>query len=87
MAKRVMEWVARIGRSGNSLALRLPPAIVAQLKLKAGDPIVVTVRGDTFNVRRVRSRRKWSESELLEGVTPLMCGPDLVPDRAGKELL
>jgi antitoxin component of MazEF toxin-antitoxin module len=87
MPKRVAEWVVRIERSGNSLSLPLPPEIVDQLKLKAGDPVIVTVRGDTFNVRRVRSRRKCSEIELLNGVTPSMCGPDLVPDRAGNELI
>jgi hypothetical protein len=34
-----------------------------------------------------QSRRKWTEAELLKGVAPAICGPDLIPNRAGRELI
>jgi len=47
----------------------------------------VRVKGDTITIRRAKARKKWTEKELLKGVTPRMCGPDLIPDRVGKELI
>ena len=57
------------------------------LKLKEGQSVKVRVRGDTITIRRTQGRKKWTEKELLKGVTPSICGPDLVPDRSGKELV
>ena len=82
-----VERVSKVARWGNSLGVRIPQEGVDQLKLKAGESVKVRVRGDTIIIRRTKSRRKWTEKELLKGVTPAMCGPDLIPDRAGRELL
>jgi antitoxin component of MazEF toxin-antitoxin module len=60
---------------------------VDQLDLKAGQPVSVRVTGDTITIRRASVRKRWTEVELLKGVTPAMCGPDMVPDRAGRELI
>jgi antitoxin component of MazEF toxin-antitoxin module len=60
---------------------------VDQLQLKEGESVKVQVKGDTITIRRAKPRKKWTEQELLKGVTPAICGPDLIPDRAGKELL
>jgi hypothetical protein len=38
-------------------------------------------------IRPVKPRKKWTEKDLLKGVTPAMCGPDLIPQRAGKEII
>jgi len=87
MASDTVEKVSRLARWGNSLGLRIPKEGVDLLKLKEGESVNVRVRGDTITIRRAKSRKKWTEKELLKGITPAMCGPDLVPDRAGKELI
>ena len=87
MPKRVPEIVAKIERRGNRLGVGIPQKIVDQLKLKADEPVIISVQRDALIIRRPRSRRKWSEIELLNGVTPSMCGPDLVPDQVGNELI
>jgi len=50
---------------------------------------VVTVRieGETPAVGKQTKRKKWTEAELLEGVTPDRCGPEIIAGRVGKELL
>lgn len=81
------EKVSKVARWGNSLGLRIPQESVDHLKLKEGDSVCVRVKGDTITIRRAKGRKKWTEGELLKGVTPNLCGPDLVPDRKGKELI
>ena len=49
----------QVAKWGNSLAIRLPRAVVKALQLKVGDKVEVTVAGDRrFNVTRDRSRDK-----------------------------
>jgi antitoxin component of MazEF toxin-antitoxin module len=60
---------------------------VQQLRLRDGDPVSFEFGRDAITIRRAKPRRKWTEAELLKGVTPGICGPDLIPDRLGKELL
>jgi antitoxin MazE len=49
----------QVSRWGNSLAIRLPAAIVEALQLKEGDDIEITVAGDRrFEVARDRSRER-----------------------------
>jgi len=87
MAYGAVEKVSKVARWGNSLGVRIPRDGVDQLKLKEGESVNVRVKGDTITIRRAKARRKWTEKELLKGVTPDMCGPDLIPERAGKELI
>jgi len=87
MATGTVEKVSKLARWGNSLGIRIPQEGVDQLKLKEGEPMSVRIKGDTITIRRGKTRRKWTEAELLKGVTPAMCGPDLIPDRAGEELI
>jgi antitoxin MazE len=51
----------RVSKWGNSLAVRLPSAVVDALKLKEGDEIVIEVAG----ARRFEVGRKASPKELL----------------------
>jgi antitoxin MazE len=52
----------QVSRWGNSLAIRLPAAVVEVLRLKEGDDIEITVASDdNFVVRRSPSNR-----EILE---------------------
>ena len=47
----------RVAKWGNSLAVRLPDAVVKYLELKSGDEIEIVVAGDReFRVERDRSR-------------------------------
>jgi len=84
---RTVEKISKVARWGNSLGFRIPREGVDQLGLKAGAPVSVRVSRDTITIRRAGIRKKWTEAELLKDVTPAMCGPELVPDRAGRELI
>ena len=47
----------QVSKWGNSLAIRLPAAVVAELKLKAGDEVNIRVEGkDNFVVERKPTR-------------------------------
>ncbi len=49
----------QVSKWGNSLAVRLPAAVVEALGLKEGDQIEIRVAGDrAFEVTRDRSRQK-----------------------------
>jgi antitoxin MazE len=83
----MIEKVSKVARWGNSLGFRIPREGVEQLKLKEGESVNVRVKGDTITIRKTNARRKWTEKELLKNVTPAVCGPDLIPERRGRELL
>ena len=49
----------RVSKWGNSLAIRVPAAVVEALELKAGDEVEVRLAGPrTFDVDRDRSRER-----------------------------
>ena len=49
----------QVAKWGNSLAVRLPSAVVEALELKEGDEIDIRVAGDrAFDIERDRSREK-----------------------------
>jgi antitoxin MazE len=53
----IMERVMQVAKWGNSLAVRLPKAVVEALRLKEGDDIEITVEGErAFRVARDRGR-------------------------------
>ncbi|HTB04802.1 MAG TPA: AbrB/MazE/SpoVT family DNA-binding domain-containing protein [Bradyrhizobium sp.] len=52
----------QVARWGNSLAIRLPAAVVAALKLKEGDEIEIQIAGE----RQFAVARKPGRSELLK---------------------
>ena len=87
MAAGTVQRVSKVARWGNSLGFRIPQEGVDLLKLKEGQSVNVRVRGETITITPVKPRKKWTEKELLKGVKPSMCGPDLIPDRVGKEIL
>lgn len=87
MAADTFQKVSKVARWGNSLGLRIPQEGVDQLNLKEGQSVSVRIKGDSISIRPLKPRKKWTEEELLKGITPDICGPDLVPDRVGKELL
>jgi len=49
----------QVAKWGNSLAIRLPAAVVEALELKEGDDVDVRVAGDrAFDIARNRSRER-----------------------------
>jgi antitoxin MazE len=55
----IVELIMRVAKWGNSLAVRLPDAIVKALKLKSGDEIEIVVTGEReFQVERDKSRER-----------------------------
>ena len=49
----------RVAKWGNSLAVRLPDAVVKALKLKSGDEIEIVVTGEReFQVERDKGRER-----------------------------
>jgi antitoxin MazE len=62
-----MEAFMRVAKWGNSLAIRLPAAVVEGLNLKAGDEIEIRVAGGKkFDVKKDRTRE-----QALEGLRKL----------------
>jgi antitoxin MazE len=52
----ILEPLMRVAKWGNSLAVRLPDAVVKALALEAGDEIEIVVQGERrFEVGRDRS--------------------------------
>jgi len=53
----------QVSKWGNSLAIRLPAAVVDALKLKEGDRVEILVAGEReFEVRRDQSRERALEN-------------------------
>jgi antitoxin MazE len=61
----------RVSRWGNSLGVRIPQHLAAQLKLKAGTQVSFEASADSLTIKPAKPpRKKWTEAELLKGVTP-----------------
>lgn len=62
----------RVAKWGNSLAVRLPDAVVKALKLKSGDEIEIVVTGEReFQVERDKRReRALTRLRALKKVLP-----------------
>jgi antitoxin MazE len=68
----------KVARWGNSLAFRIPREVAERLKLKAGESVDIAVAGRTITIKpSAPARRKWSEAELLKGVTPAAVGGEI----------
>lgn len=64
----------QVARWGNSLAVRLPAAVVKALNLKEGDDIEITIKGDRdFEVGR-STRKQRALEKLRELSRPLPAG-------------
>lgn len=64
----------KVSKWGNSLAVRLPTAVVEALELKEGDDIEIRIAGEkTFEVSRDESRQRALES-LRKLSRPLPAG-------------
>lgn len=73
-------WVAKTGkvtRWGNSLGVRIPREGVERLKLKDGEEVKLEIASDSITIRPAKPRKRWTEAELLKGVTPDMVGGEV----------
>jgi antitoxin MazE len=82
-----IQKTSRVARWGNSLGVRIPQEAVEQLGLKEGESVNMRIGNGSITIRPARQRKKWTEEELLKGVTPDICGPDLIPNRVGREII
>jgi antitoxin MazE len=62
----------KVARWGNSLGLRIPREAVDRLNLKDGADVSLEIGPNSVIIRPTRLRKKWTEAELLKGVTPEM---------------
>src|SRR4051812_46899577 len=75
--KKRIEKTGRVSRWGNSLGVRIPQEAVDQLRLKDGETVTLLLGADSITIRPGKRRKKWTEAELLKGVTPEMVGGEV----------
>ena len=71
-AKKRLVKNGKLARWGNSLGLRIPREAVDRLNLKDGADVRLEIGADSVTILPTRLRKKWTEAELLKGVTPEM---------------
>jgi antitoxin MazE len=67
---RALHRSSTLSRWGNSLGVRIPQDAVDKLNLQPGAQVSFEVRADSITIKPLRQPRKWTESQLLKGVTP-----------------
>jgi antitoxin MazE len=83
----VAQRTGKVSQWGNSLGVRIPQEAVEQLHLKDGESVHFEFAQDTITIRRASPRRKYTEAQLLKGITPAVCGPDLIANPTGREIV
>ena len=63
MKVQVAQW-------GNSLAVRLPKALVDELGVEAGSELEASLRGGVLRVRPIPSVTSFNLNDLLDRITP-----------------
>jgi antitoxin MazE len=79
---------ARVSKWGNSLAIRLPKAAAASLRVRAGEPVELAIEGETVVIRAKRpyytleelvaAMRPEDEPEALDDVNSPPVGEELL---------
>ncbi|MGQ0698748.1 MAG: AbrB/MazE/SpoVT family DNA-binding domain-containing protein [Panacagrimonas sp.] len=69
----------KLAKWGNSLAVRLPGAVLAETKLLAGSTVDVVAEGGELRLRLVKParRKRYTLDELLKGITPENVHPEI----------
>jgi len=76
-ARKKVGKTGKISKWGNSLGVRIPQEAVDQLRLKDGESVELILGADSITIRPTKQRKKWTEAELLKGVTPEMVGGEI----------
>lgn len=72
----------QVSKWGNSLAIRLPAAVVEALKLREGDDVEIRIAGDRVFEIGHDERREWALNVLKTLKKPLPAGWKLDRDEA-----
>jgi antitoxin MazE len=65
-----MQNQTKVSQWGNSLAIRLPQALVAELAIARGVDVELHIENGGFRVKVPSMPKKFTLEELLAGVTP-----------------
>lgn len=65
-----MQNHTKVSQWGNSLAIRLPQALAAELAIERGVEVELRIEKDGFRVTVPSMPKKFTLNELLAGVTP-----------------
>ena len=65
-----MQNQTKVSQWGNSLAIRLPQALVSELAIERGAEVELRIENDGFRVSIPSIPKKFTLEELLVGVTP-----------------
>ena len=65
-----MQSQTKVSQWGNSLAIRLPQALVTELAIERGAELELHLENDGFKVIIPAMPKKFTLDELLAGVTP-----------------
>lgn len=65
-----MQNQTKVSQWGNSLAIRLPQALVTALAIERGAEVELHIENDGFRVTIPSVPKKFTLEELLAGVTP-----------------
>ena len=65
-----MQNQTKVSQWGNSLAIRLPQALVSELSIERGAEVELHIENDGFRVTIPSMQKKFTLDELLAGVTP-----------------
>ena len=82
----------RVQRWGNSLAVRLPAALLASSGIKEGTQLEITNSGNGLLIKPIQTQQKpryfnpYSEQDLLKGLSPDSVYTDIVFEPSLKEL-
>lgn len=80
----ISEIAMQVAKWGNSLAIRIPAAVVELLELKEGDDVEISVAGDRkLNIDREKSRA-WAVEMLSKLKKPLPPGWKFDRDEANE---
>ena len=67
---KTLQNQTKVPQWGNSLAIRLPQALVTELAIKRGVDVELHIENDGFRVTIPSMPKKFTLDELLAGVTP-----------------
>jgi antitoxin MazE len=76
---------ALVQRWGNSLALRIPKAFAAEISVREGDEVEMTVARGRLTVAR-RPPTEYRLDDLLAQIRPDNVHKEVVSDRTGREV-
>jgi antitoxin MazE len=69
-AEKPLHRSSTVSRWGKGLGIRIPQDAVERLNLQIGAQVSFEVRAGSITIRPLCKPSKWTEAQLLKGVTP-----------------